>query len=206
MKRINGKVADKVVELGKLVLQFARVNRITLYEDGVTPESDTDHTVMLSLIACAVASEYKKDLDLGLVAQFALVHDFVEVYTGDIPNIHGKMIDKRHLKKKELEQKALKRLEKNFKKVLPWLSKTIKKYEKMDTKEARFVKILDKAMPKITHSLNKMKALKIRGFDKKMAEDTLRDQIISIEKSYGKDQKEAIDIMKLLAKKSLSAF
>ena len=206
MKKIDVKVADKVIELGKLALQFARVNRITLYEDGKTPESDTDHTVMLSLIACAVASEYKKGLNLGLVAQFALVHDLVEVYAGDTPHLHGKAIDKSFLDKEKREAKALKRIEKEFGKVFPWIHKTIKKYEKFDTQEARFVKVLYKGMPKITHSLNKMKVLRKHGYNKKVSKEAFKNQIDNIVATYGKDQKEALEILKLLAKKALLSY
>lgn len=67
----------KVVELGQLCLQFGRVNRVTYHEDGRRLESDTDHTVMLGILACAFAEQYAPHLDLGLVAQFTL---------SDLPN------------------------------------------------------------------------------------------------------------------------
>lgn len=38
-----------LIDAGKLVLTFAKVHRVTLHEDGITPESDTDHTAMLSI-------------------------------------------------------------------------------------------------------------------------------------------------------------
>lgn len=41
---------DKVLDLAKLSLLFAKTNRAVFHEDGVTPESDTDHTFMLALI------------------------------------------------------------------------------------------------------------------------------------------------------------
>jgi hypothetical protein len=69
--------ADAIVDLGRLVLRFGRTYRITLHDDGTTPESDTDHTVMLALIACALAPTVDTRLDMGLVGQYALVHDLV---------------------------------------------------------------------------------------------------------------------------------
>ena len=208
-KKIDNKVAQKVIDLGKLVLQFARVDRITLHEDGKTLESDTDHTVMLSLIACSIAADYKKELNLGLVAQFALVHDLVEVYAGDTPHLHGTALgkgDKRMLDKDKREKKALKRIKKEFGGTFSWLHTTIEKYEKLNTKEARFIKVLDKAMPKLTHYINGVKVLKKYGYSKEMSKMGFEKQISDISKTYGSDQKEAIEIMKLLAKKALSAF
>ena len=47
--------AEGLVDIGRLILAFAKVNRVTLHEDGKRPESDTDHTVMVSVCACALA-------------------------------------------------------------------------------------------------------------------------------------------------------
>ncbi len=49
---------DAVVDLGRMALAFGRIDRITFYEDGGTPESDSDHTVMLGLVACAFAARH----------------------------------------------------------------------------------------------------------------------------------------------------
>jgi putative hydrolase of HD superfamily len=159
-KEIDADVVKSTINLGKLIFQFARVNRITYFEDGETLESDTDHTVMLSVIACAFASTYKKELDLGLVAQFAIVHDLVEAYAGDTPNIHGQMKEGLKEDKIKREHEALLRIQKEFDEVYPWISKMIIEYESLATPEARFVKVLDKAMPKISHILNGVKRLK----------------------------------------------
>ena len=72
-------IAADALSLAKLLLQFGRTNRITYHEDGVTPESDTDHTVMLGVMACAFAARYAPHLNNGKIAQFAFIHDLVEV-------------------------------------------------------------------------------------------------------------------------------
>jgi 5'-deoxynucleotidase YfbR-like HD superfamily hydrolase len=149
--------AEAVVDLGHLALAFGRVDRITYHEDGVTPESDTDHTVMLGLVACAFAARHLPDLDLGRVAQYALVHDLlvhdlVEVSGGDTPTLrisaHQKAV------KRERERLALERIGREFALRLPWLPDTIHRYERQGDPEARYVKALDKLLPKITHLLN----------------------------------------------------
>lgn len=89
MEQPTERTADVTLNLGRLALLFGRVNRITKHDDGMTLESDTDHTIMLSLLACAFASKYMPDLDIGRVAQFALVHDLVEAYAGDTATFGG---------------------------------------------------------------------------------------------------------------------
>jgi len=144
-------MAEAVVRLGQVALAFGRVDRITRHEDGITPESDTDHTVMLGLVACALAQQWFPQLDRGLVAQFALVHDLVEVFAGDTPTI---TIDAAGAAdKRRRETQAAQRL-REFTGTLPWVPTMITRYEQRGAPEARFVKVVDKLLPKITHLLN----------------------------------------------------
>lgn len=147
--KLSKKYIDDVLDLGKFIADFAKILREPHLDKYGRIESDTDHTVMLAVLACAVAAEKHPKYDLGLVAQFAIVHDLVEVYAGDVITIDPKKVDR---KAKELnERAALEKIKKRFGKSFPWLHKTIEKYEELDTPEARFVKTLDKALPGLTH-------------------------------------------------------
>jgi 5'-deoxynucleotidase YfbR-like HD superfamily hydrolase len=150
-----------VIDLGRLSLAFARVDRISYHEDGATPESDTDHTVMLGLVACAFGAQHLPDLDLGLVAQYALVHDLVEVYAGDTPTL--RITADQQASKHAREQAALARIEREFADTLPWVPLMIRSYEQREQPEARYVKALDKLLPKITHVLNDRQTIREQG-------------------------------------------
>jgi len=154
--------ADAVIALGQLALRFGRVNRITFHEDGVTPESDTDHTVMLGLVACAFAAKWLPHLDVGLIAQYATVHDLVEVYAGDTATLRPLSADAKAAKEAR-EQAAFTRIRQEFGRVFPWLPTRIAEYEKRATLEARYVKAIDKLLPKITHLLNDMTTVRAEG-------------------------------------------
>jgi 5'-deoxynucleotidase YfbR-like HD superfamily hydrolase len=154
-------LADKIVDLARLSLLFGRVNRITFHEDGKRPESDTDHTVMLGLAASALAAE-QGDLDVGLVAQFALVHDLVEAYAGDMPTLRALSSD-RKAEKRSREHAAFERIMREFGLDLPWIDQTIAEYERQQWREARFVRALDKLLPKLTHLLNGGVTLRAEG-------------------------------------------
>jgi 5'-deoxynucleotidase YfbR-like HD superfamily hydrolase len=106
--------AQGLVDVGRMVLEFARVNRATFHEDGTTPESDTDHTVMVSVCACALAEKlYPDSLDLGLIAQYAIVHDLVEAYAKDTDSF-GIGADAKK-EKDAREHDAFLRIEREFK-------------------------------------------------------------------------------------------
>lgn len=185
---------EGLVGVGKMILDFALVNRVTLHEDGVRPESDTDHTVMLSVCACALAdSLYKNKLDIGKVAQFAIVHDLVEVHVGDTNTINLSKEGRANKDKKENE--SLKKIEEQFKDIYPWIHTTIMQYELRDTPEARFVKTLDKAMSKITNTLNKGSAIKKLGTTHEEIKQHFINQTEEYRAKYGKEFPELIDII-----------
>lgn len=151
---------DRATRLAAFLLQFSRVERATAHPDGMRPETDSDHTVMLAVIACDLCPE---SLDRGLVAQFAVVHDLVEAYAGDTQTL--KIDDAARANKDAREVAALFRIREEFG-VYNWLVQTIQRYEAQSTSEARYVKLLDKVLPKLTHLLNGCRAAKnITNYD-----------------------------------------
>lgn len=188
------KHAEGLIDIGKLVLQFARVNRVTYHEDGVTPESDTDHTVMLAVCACALAEElYKDELDMGLVAQFAIVHDLVEAYAGDTDTFN--MGAAARTEKEKREHESFLQIQKTFKDLYPWLPNTIEQYEALDTKEARFVKTVDKIMTKVTHILNGGAYFKGKGLSREQMWNDFHSVTREAEVKHGQEFPELIALI-----------
>jgi putative hydrolase of HD superfamily len=146
-----------VIELGELAMKFGRINRTCVAHPDGTPESDSDHTVMLGWVAPALADLINKRAGyerypLGAVAQFALVHDAVEVYAGDTPT-HD-ITEEEYAAKRDREELAARRISVKFRDRLPWFARTVKRYEAQADHVARFVRSVDKIMPKIVHVLN----------------------------------------------------
>lgn len=191
-----------LVDIARLILKFALVDRATMFEDGEKYESDTDHTVMLAVCACALASSlYKNKLDIGKVAQFAIIHDLVEVYAGDTNTINITKSKREHKEKIELE--SLNKIEKGFSGIYPWIAETIKEYEKCDTKESVFIKILDKNMTKITNILNHGIALRKLGVSKEEIEKHFAIQTKEYKDRYNDDFPELFVIMEELMDKMI---
>lgn len=199
---LTPEAVQAIVDLGKLSLAFGRVNRITCHPDGVTPESDTDHTVMLGLVACAFAERFAPELDRGRIAEFALVHDLVEVYAGDTATARI-MTDTDHLNKEEREMAALAQIRKEFDAELPWIGEAIAAYERRDTSEAKFVKVVDKALPKITNILNGGVTFKGSGHDRESGAAFLVHQREKLSATYGKDQAQAMALLTALGEEMM---
>lgn len=138
----------------------------------------------------------------GLVSQFAIIHDFVEVYAGDTPTLH--ITHKDLFKEKEEREKlAYEKIKEEFYETFPWISETIDKYEKLDTKEARFIKVIDKVLPKLTVVLNNGTSSSIKNIRKTEAQETFNKQRILIkEKAY--DMNEIIALWEYFVDKELN--
>ena len=144
----DDRALSRALLLARVSLAFGRVERVTRHEDGVRPETDTDHTVMLGLVACEFAPA---NLDRAKVAAFALVHDLVEVYAGDAQTLV--ISPEARVAKKAREDAAQARLVAELGEG-SWLAGLLATYEQQRDPEARFVRLLDKVLPKLTHAFN----------------------------------------------------
>ena len=173
---------DEVIELGKLALAFGRVNRATFHEDGVTPESDTDHTTMLGLIAINLAGAYRYEgVEPSAVAEFALVHDLVEAKCGDTDSFD--MTPEGREAKKKREDEAFLDLCEEFGSTSRMMS-TLHFYEEQKHPAARFVRYLDKALPKLTHILNGCAAIKAKGHNREYLHAVHQAQLRRLSEQY----------------------
>jgi len=145
---------------------------------------------MLGIVACALASELRPDLDVGLIAQYAFIHDLVEVYAGDTVTLGISETEKQEKNRREAE--AFERIKNEFGS-FPWLIMTIEDYEKLSTTEARFVKGVDKIMPTITHILNNGQLIKERGFTKVGMKNIFQRELSDMDR-YSYDLPEIVDL------------
>jgi len=124
-----------VAENLKKALRYGHTKR-------VVKDSAADHTWRLSLMVVLFA---EKNIDLQKALKISIVHDLPEALAGDVDAylIHKGMASKDDKKRKELN--AMKRFEKMLpKKYGKEIFGLWKEYEDGKTKEARFVKALDK--------------------------------------------------------------
>lgn len=141
-----------LVDLGEMALTLGMIQRVTRHSDGITIESDTTHTVMLALLAGTLRDRWYPWLDFGRVLWASLAHDLVEVVVGDTPT--WGITPEQRVEKALREQHGAHVLAARFGTVSPRLVQAILDYENQATPEDRFVKTLDKVLPKITHLAN----------------------------------------------------
>ena len=139
--------ANLVYGVGMLASRAAQVARTLCNHPDGRSENDAEHSFMLGLVAVPLAERYYPELDSGLVAKYALVHDLVESYVGDTPTYD---IDEAGLKTKvDMEQAGRQQLKKEYLHLAPSLVALVEDYEEQASPEARFVRIVDKLMPTV---------------------------------------------------------
>jgi len=137
--------ASITLELGSLAMRFARIERTPRYQDGER-ENDAEHSYMLALVAPELADNlYPGLMDLGLISQYAIAHDLIELKTGDVATFH---IDESCLAQKEQSEQAA--LESLLATLPPHTQKIVAAYEAQHDRESRFVRAVDKNLPVIT--------------------------------------------------------
>jgi 5'-deoxynucleotidase YfbR-like HD superfamily hydrolase len=145
-------LADAAELLALRALQFGEIERTACQHPDGRRETDTTHTVMLTWLAPALAALLYPQLNVGLVAQFAAVHDAVEVHCGDTPTL--RITSAEYAAKREREAVAAEQWAAEFEKSLPWLPDMIRRYEAQEESEARFVRAADKCCPALVHASN----------------------------------------------------
>ncbi len=144
------KKLDAVLSFTSLINSFQKIKRAVLINSEDTFENDLEHSYQLSLVAWYLVTSQKLKLDKDKVIKYALAHDIVEVYAGDV-NIFtkdfyksGELLKQKH-KNEELSFAKIKEQFPEF----DDLFEVIEAYEKREEPEAKFVYALDKLLPVI---------------------------------------------------------
>ena len=164
---------DEVIRLAALLGPFDDIKRATKLPSG-SYESDSHHAFSLALIAYTVAGKYCPELDQQKVMKYALVHDLLELITGDEPTLHH--THEQHAAKKAREEMAAKDFQQLFGDH-PTIVKDLEDYEKLDNQESAFVYVLDKACTVWTHFFDAGSNLRELGILKRADIDTWYERL-----------------------------
>jgi putative hydrolase of HD superfamily len=164
-----------LLDFVSLTNEYGAVERTIRKQKSEAWENDLEHASQLALVAWYLLSKHCQSLSLEKVLRYALMHDIVEVYAGDVyvydtnPQVH--------LEKKERENnKARQKLTERFPD-FPDLSETLRAYENQDDAESRFVYALDKLLPVINIYLDNGRTWREKELTLEIIEKTKREKI-----------------------------
>lgn len=128
-------------DIQRLINDFSKVKRSHYLPGTNERESDVLHSASVALLAWQIYDSLNLTMDLGKIMQYALAHDLVEVYAGDVNAYANK--EKREAKKKA-EAESLCKIQAETNDIFPNLGKIMEAYEKREDDESRFVWSVDK--------------------------------------------------------------
>lgn len=141
IRKLDGKDALPIV---RVFFEFDHLK--SLYRQGwlragipkVHCETVAEHSLGVALLALFLADAYFPQLDKGKLVRMGLLHDFGEIYAGDI--VPGKMslTDKHELEKQSVEL-VFSQLPNGADYLAVW-----EEFERGETAEARFLKEIDR--------------------------------------------------------------
>ncbi len=144
---MKNKRLDTILDI---TVKLSQIKRNVRYSQ-IYFENDAEHCYQLALAAWSVNHEYNLDLHDEKLLKLALVHDIIEIFTGDYDGHRSEELQKLKL---ERDKAALKEFKREYKQ-LSVLIKEIEEYEKKESSESKLINILDKAIPiRHVHKIN----------------------------------------------------
>jgi 5'-deoxynucleotidase YfbR-like HD superfamily hydrolase len=161
-------IAYTALQLAGLSSRLAVEERTLVNHISGRPENVAEHSIMLAIIAPAIAETHYPHLDANLVSRFATIHDAVEAYVGDTAT-HA-ISDEGLRQKAQREVEGLEYLKEDFAS-LPSFVRLIEQYEAQEVGEARFVRVIDKWTPILMHFVDKGATLRSYTNSKDLVDD-----------------------------------
>lgn len=131
---------ELLFELQKMTIDLSLINRNHYLAGTERRENDIEHSFTVALLCWYIHDRYKINLDISRILKYALTHDFVERYAGDV-NTYAS--DAARQQKVKDEAIALTRLSAEFS-GFPDLVTGMNNYESKQDEEALFVWTVDK--------------------------------------------------------------
>lgn len=194
---IETNLAQTTLSLGRIAMQFSDVERTPRYHDGER-ESDVEHSYMLALVAPELARTLELPLDTGLISQFAIVHDLVELKTSDVATF---LLDEEAIAKKE--QREADALQELICELPPHTGHLLARYEAQQEPESRFVRLVDKLLPVVVDILGQGK--RVMKEDYNLSEKTEVEMVEMVaqqrlRRKFGEEAFELLNVRAELAK------
>jgi len=136
----------RTTEFFRLLHAFQAVERATVVPDLSRKENDIEHSYLLTMLCWYLANTLDLALDTKKLIEYALVHDFIEVYAGDTYFLDAEALRSKH----EREEASRLRIATEFPEFTD-MHERIAQYEKREDPEARFVYEVDKLIPLMTN-------------------------------------------------------
>jgi putative hydrolase of HD superfamily len=137
-------------ELQKMNIDLARIDRNHYLAGSERRENDIEHSFTVALLCWYIHDRYNINLDITKILKYALAHDFVERYAGDVNTYASAKAREQKVKD---EAASLERLSTELA-AFPDLVSKMNEYELKQDEESLFVWTVDKMQQLIMGDLD----------------------------------------------------
>jgi 5'-deoxynucleotidase YfbR-like HD superfamily hydrolase len=124
----------------QMIIDLSLIDRNHYLAKTDKRENDIEHSMAVAVLSWYVHDKYKLDLDISKILKYAITHDFVERYAGDVNTFAS---DTERNKKVYREQESLNRLSNEFNEFSD-MTVSMQNYELKEDEESLFVWTIDK--------------------------------------------------------------
>lgn len=163
-----------LIKFNVLLIELQKIERVIRVVKSDRWENDVEHSYMLAMLGWYFIEKDGLKLDASKVIKYALVHDLVEAYAGDVYLYETDVAKKEGKYKKEKE--AAERIQKEFPE-FGELHELVHAYEKRNDSESKFVYALDKVQPVIQIYLDKGRTWNEKSVSLQMLIDAKIDKV-----------------------------
>ena len=143
---------ERLRKLQTMLVEFGDIARMVHWPGKSSRrETDVEHSYSLAMLVWYLNDELSLKLDKQKLLEYALVHDLVEGYAGDVSLFADQ---KHHDTKAEKEAISVKQLGDEFG-FFADMNRTLHNYEQRADQEAKFVYAVDKIQPAVMTTLGK---------------------------------------------------
>lgn len=136
--------------LQQMIIDMSLIDRKHYLPRTSRRENDIEHSTTVAILCWYIIEKYALDLEIAKVFKYALTHDFVERYAGDVPTFAS---EAERAEKIVREQESLSRLSEEYKGFSDLVA-TMQKYETKEDEESLFVWSVDKMQQLIMGDLD----------------------------------------------------
>ena len=144
-----------------LLNDFSQVSRSHYVAGTDTNESDILHSLSTALFCWKIYEDIASNLNLEKILKYALIHDLVEVYAGDVNTFADAQTRQA---KQAAEARSLAEIAATIERDFPHLVEAIRHYEAHSDEESQFVWTVDKMQALIQGQLDDYRPYYEQGF------------------------------------------
>ena len=126
--------------LQRMIIDLSLINRKHYLPKTHRRENDIEHSMTVAILCWYIHDKYNLDLDIAKILKYAITHDFVERYAGDVPTFASTAERNQKVLR---EQESLKRLSEEFNEFSDMIT-FMQRYESKGDEESLFVWSVDK--------------------------------------------------------------